>query len=148
MIRHLANCLLPASFIRRFRPVKSHPHEKALGGHFFDANAVRFFIGMATADAVSPDAVWTVAPPPAGSGLCRVVNGQREQIALGYVICQVPFAAGEHLEFEVCRKLTYRARVRLATLQSLLADLHQAGQPATGSDLAAFIQRRIEEFKA
>ena len=76
----------------------------------------------------------------------RVVSG-RPTVAVGHVICQVPFAAGEDLEFPLVRPLTYRARLRISTLQGLLDDLRQAGQLATGGETAAFIQRRIEELK-
>jgi hypothetical protein len=148
MTSQLVNFVLPTSVIERFRPVKSHPHEKALGGHFFHPNGMRFFASMTTAETVSPEAVWTVAPPEPGGGLCRVVSGQREPIALGYIICQVPFAAGENLEFTVCRRLTARTRVRIATLQALLDDIRQAGQLANGNDVAALIQLRIEGLKA
>ena len=135
-------------FHRAIRPVKAHPHEKALGGHFFDPNAVRFFVSMATADAVSPEVVWTVVPPTANGEPYRVVSGQREQVALGFIICQLPFAVGENIEFTVCRRLSYRARIRIATLQGLLDDIRQDGQLTDGSMITASIQHRIEGLKA
>ena len=148
MTPNLAKYVLPSRSIERYRPVKSHPHEKALGGHFFDPNAARFYIRMATVDPVPPEAIWTVLPSAPGTRQIGIVSGLREEAALGYVICQVPFAAGEHLEFPLARQLTYRARLRIITLQSLLDDLHHAGQLATAGDIAAFIQHRIEELKA
>jgi hypothetical protein len=143
---NLARYVLPSRFIERYRPVRSHPHEKALGGHFFDPNAARFFIRMATVDPVPPEAVWTVLPPASDTGPFRVASGMRDQHALGHVICQVPFVAGEDLEFPLARQLTYRARLRITTLQGLLDDIRQAGQLAAG-DAAAFIERRIEDLK-
>ena len=56
-------------------------------------------------------------------------------------------APGEDLEFPLVRPLTYRTRLRIRTLQGLLDDLGHAGQLATGGEVAAFIQRRIEELK-
>ncbi len=143
----LAKYVLASRFVERYRPVKSHRHEKALAGHFFDANAARFYIRMATVDPVPPEAVWTVLPPKDASDGFRVVSGRREELALGYVICQAPFATGAALEFPLVRRLTYRARLRINTLQGLLDDLLQAGQPTITGDIAAFIQRRIEELK-
>jgi hypothetical protein len=141
----LSRYVLPSRFIERYRPVKSHPHEKRLAGYFFDPNAARFFIRMATVEAVPAEAVWTVLVPNAASA--RIVSGQRDELAVGYVICQVPFAAGDDFEFPLVRPLTYRARLRIRTLESLLDDLRQAGQLAAGGEIAAFIQRRIEELK-
>ena len=145
MTADLARYVLPARFIEAYRPVKSHPHEKGLAGYFFNPNAARFFIRMATVDPVLPEAVWTVLAPDAAP--FRVVSSRRDELAVGHVICQVPFAAGEDLEFPLVRPLTYRARLRISTLQGLLDDLRQAGQLATGGETAAFIQRRIEELK-
>ena len=145
MTADLARYVLPSRFIERYRPVKSHPHEKRLAGYFFDPNAARFFIRMATVDAVPAEAVWTLIAKDAAP--IRIVSGERGEVAVGHVICQVPFAVGENLEFPLVRPLTYRTRLRIRTLQGLLDDLRQAGQLATGGEIAAFIQHRIEELK-
>ena len=136
MTADLARYVLPSRFIERYRPVKSHPHEKRLAGYFFDPNAARFFIRMATVDAVPAEAVWTVIATDAAP--IRIVSGGRDQLALGYLICQAPFAVGENLEFPLVRPLTYRTRLRISTLQGLLDDLSQAGSLATGGDIAGF----------
>jgi len=148
MICTLDKYVLPTRFIERYRPVKSHPNEKALGGYCFDHNAARFFICMATADTVPPEVVWTVVPPTVGGEPFHVVSGLREELALGYVICQVPFGGADDLEFPLSPRLTYRARIRITTLQGILDDIRKTGQFSTGSEIAGFIQCRIEELKA
>ena len=101
---------------------------------------------MATVDPVPSEAVWTVLAPDAAAPF-RVVSGRGDEAAVGYVIGQVPYTAGEDLAFPLVRPLTYRARLRLRTLQGLLDDLRQAGQLAAGGEVVAFIERRIEELK-
>jgi hypothetical protein len=148
MTGNLTKYMLPARFIERYRPVRSHRHERVLDSYFFDPHVARFFIRMATLEPIPPRAVWTVVLPESGSGPCRIVSGQREERAIGYVICQISFAAGDDLEYPLVRKLTYSARLRISTLQCLLDDLAQAGQLAAGSEIAGLIQRRIEELRA
>jgi hypothetical protein len=143
LLRHV----LPSLFIERYRPVRSHRHEKALGGYLFDPNAARFFIRMATVEPVPAEVLWSVLAPAAPAAPFRIVSGLREQHALGHVICQVPYAAGEEIEFPLPRQLTCRARLRIATLQQMLEDIRQAGLLASGSEVAALIERRIEELR-
>jgi hypothetical protein len=144
MTADLARYVLPSRFIERYRPVKSHRYERALGGYFFDPNAADFFIRMATETPVPGEAVWTVLPGTTDPSF-TVASGFRDA-AIGYVICETPFARGENLDVRLARQLTYRARVRLAVLRQIYDEISKEGPLPTSDEIAAFVQRRIDEM--
>jgi hypothetical protein len=142
MQRDFRHFELPGKFVGRYRPVRVHAHEKGLAAYALDEYGLRFFRVMATGAYVPPEAIWTINRQPSEHFALQLVNG-RPSDACGFVVCEVPYV-GDATAYPVPPRLSYRTKVTIAALQSLLADL--AADPA-GADVIATIERRIEQLR-
>ena len=144
MRRDLRHYELPSRFAQRYRPVRVHAHEKGLAAFALDEYGLRFFRIMATASPVPAQAIWSIVRDPTDRSVMQLVAGRHED-TLGYVVCEVPHTAADPETYPVPRRLTYRAKVTIATLQALLHDL--ADDPAaSAADVIGFIERRIDQL--
>jgi hypothetical protein len=134
-----------ALFAQRYRPVRVHPHEKGLAAFLLDEYGLRFFRIMATATPVPPEAIWSLIRNAAECPTLHLVSGRSDD-ACGYLICEVPHAPADPAAYPVPPRLSYRAKVAIAALQTLLVDL--AEDPASSAaDVIGFIERRIEQLR-
>jgi hypothetical protein len=141
-IRHYE---LPSRFADRYRPVRVHPRERGLAAFALDEYGLRFFSIMATGASVPNEAIWSLVHRPAECPAVQLAAGRREN-ALGYVVCELPHASTDPATYPVARRLTYRAKVTIAALRSLVSDL--ADQPAgSTADVLRFIEHRIDKLK-
>ncbi len=145
MRRDLRQFELPGPFARRYRPVRVHTHEKGLAAFVLDEYGLRFFRIMATATQVPPEAVWSVTRQDAGSLALQIESGRRPD-ACGYLVCEVPHAA-DAAAYPVSPQLSYRAKVTIAALQSLLADLSDDPAGIVAAEVIGFIERRIDRLR-
>jgi hypothetical protein len=135
---------LPGIFARRYRPVRVHAHEKGLAAYALDEYGLRFFRVMATGASVPHEANWSIVPQSAERPALQIVNGRRDD-ACGFLVCEVPHA-GDAAAYPVPPRLSHRAKVTIAALQSLLADL-TADPAGSAADVIAVIERRIDQFR-
>jgi hypothetical protein len=143
MRRDLRYFEVPGQFAGRYRPVRVHPHEKGLAAYALDEYGLRFFRVMATGDSVPHEAVWSLIRQTSQRPL-QLVSGRRDD-ACGFLVCELPHA-GHPAAYPVPPRLSYRAKLTIAALQSLLADL--AADPAgSAADVIRFIERRIDQLR-
>ena len=145
MRRDFRHFELPGAFARRYSPLRLNAHEKGLAAFVLDDYGLRFFRIMATGNAVPLEAVWSLIRNPAERPGLNIVSGRRDN-ACGFLICEVPHASGDPAAYPVPPRLSYRAKVTIAALQSLIADL--ANHPASSTaDVIGFIERRIQQLR-
>jgi len=146
MRRDFRHFELPEAFARHYRPVRVHSHEKGLAAFVLDEYGLRFFRIMATRAAVPKEAVWSLIRRTAKHPTLQLVSGRRDNAA-GYLVCEIPCDPADPVSFPVPRRLSYRAKVTIAALQTLLHDLadHPAG-PAV-ADVIGIIEQRIEQLR-
>ncbi|HLJ95417.1 MAG TPA: hypothetical protein VKU02_19730 [Gemmataceae bacterium] len=133
---------LPGIFARRYRPVRVHAHEKGLAAYALDEYGLRFFRVLATGASVPHEAVWSILRQP--NGALQILTGRRDD-ACGFLVCEVPHA-GDAAAYPVPPRLSYRAKVTIAALQSLLVDL-TADPAGSAADVIAVIERRIDQLR-
>ena len=143
MQRDLRHYELPSRFAQRYRPVRVHAHEKGLAAFALDEYGLRFFRIMATGSPVPAQAIWSIVRDTANETGMQLAIGRREE-SLGYVVCEVLYSSADPATYPVPRRLSYRAKVTIATLQALLHDL--ADDPAhSAADVIGVIERRIDQ---
>ncbi|MGA2253506.1 MAG: hypothetical protein ABSG53_02500 [Thermoguttaceae bacterium] len=144
MQRDLRHYELPSRFAQRYRPVRVHAHEKGLAAFALDEYGLRFFRIMATGSPVPAQAIWSIVRDTANETGMQLAIGRREE-SLGYVVCEVLYSSADPATYPVPRRLSYRAKVTIATLQALLHDL--ADDPAhSAADVIGVIERRIDQL--
>jgi hypothetical protein len=146
MRRDLRHFELPEPFARHYRPVRVHSHEKGLAAFVLDEYGLRFFRIMATRTTVPPEAVWSLIPHAASRPALQLVSGRRDDAA-GYLVCEVPCDAADPVSYPVPRRLSYRAKVAIAALQTLLHDLADRPAGPAAADVIGIIKRHIEQFR-
>jgi hypothetical protein len=145
MTRGLRHYELPSRFAERYRPVRVHQHEHGLAAFALDEYGLRFFRMMATGATVPPQAIWSLSRHSAESTLVQLVSG-RHADAIGYVVCERPHVYADPAVHPVPRRLSYRAKVTIAALQSLLSDL--TDEPgASAAEVVRFVERRIDQLR-
>ncbi len=147
MRRDLRHFELPSQFARHYRPVRVHRHERGLAAFALDEYGLRFFRIMATATTVPHEAIWSLVQNTAGTPSLQLVFG-RHAGAAGYVVCEVPHVSGETSAYPIPPRLSHRAKVSIAALQALLADLSNDPTISAVADVTGFIERRIEHLRS
>jgi hypothetical protein len=144
MPRDFRHYELPSRFAQRYRPVRAHAHEKGLAAFALDEYGLRFFRSMATGNSVPAQAIWSIVRNAANGTGMQLAIGRHDE-SLGYVVCEFPCDSSDPATYPVPRRLTYRAKVTIATLQALLHDL--PNDPAgSAADVIGFIERRIDQL--
>jgi hypothetical protein len=144
MRRDLRNFELPGAFAQRYRPVRVHPQERGLAAFVLDEYGLRFFRLMATGAPVLDGAIWSIVQQAQSASIQLLPRRCRH--ALAYVVCELPNASAEPTPYPIPRRLTFRAKVTIAALQSLLNDL--AHHPAeSAGDVTALIEHRIDQLR-
>jgi hypothetical protein len=146
MQRDLRHYELPSRFAQRYRPVRVHAHEKGLAAFALDEYGLRFFRIMATRNPVPHEAVWSLIRPTAARPAMQLISGRHED-ASAYFVCEIPHASADPAAYPVPRRLSYRAKVMIATLQALMHDLADDPARSADADLIGFIERRIDQLR-
>jgi hypothetical protein len=136
---------LPPRFAARYRPVKLHVRERGLEAFVLDEYGLAFYRRMTTADAVPEGAVWSVVTSGATTSL-RLIPGRCGD-AIGYLVCEVVAEPAVMENYPVPNRLSYRAKVSIATLRRLLADLQACDQLRPSGEMVRFIEDRIDQLR-